>query len=73
MSNIGIPIESKGPGMTGCSRETAQGVLLGMIKTLDKRMAPLQTIAAHIPWDKLTKEEEEGLWEFFCNLRRELR
>ena len=55
------------------SRESAQNVLLGMIHALDKKVAPLQTLAAHISWDKLNKEEEEGLWEFFCNLRREFR
>ena len=72
MSNIGIPVGEK-IGLCGPSREPAQAVLLGMIKTLDKKLAPLQTLAAHIPWEKLTKEEEESLWEFFCNLRRELR
>ena len=73
MSKLGnINRNAVGPGQSA-SRESAKAVLLNMIKTLDNRLAPLQTLAGRIQWEKLDKEEEEGLWEFFCNLRRELR
>jgi len=50
-----------------CCREGAERVLIHRTARMRKRLEALQILHDKIPWDDLTKEEEELLWSFFCS------
>ena len=67
-SNMGVPQY----GSFYASREPAKMVLLNMIDVLNRKLSPLKILEKCISWDELSSEEEEGLWELFQSMRREL-
>lgn len=52
----------------GPSRELAQSVLKSKIKRHEKKCDALKIMLRVIPWESLTKDEEEILWNYFCGV-----
>lgn len=52
---------------SGASRMMAKTVIQEDIKRKDKKIKALQILLDKIPWDSLTREEEETLWEYFVS------
>lgn len=52
------------------SRASAQHMLRDRITRSERFTKGLQIIYDKLPWDELTKEEEEILWPLFCEVWR---
>jgi len=48
------------------SRKYAKDTLLGHIRRKEEELRSLQTLLKVIPWNKITEEDEQFLWGYFC-------
>jgi len=51
---------------SGKRRQRAEDILFRRIQERDRKTEALRILYTEIPWEKLSKEQEEILWQFFA-------
>jgi hypothetical protein len=62
-------IEALGTADTDCGRVNARAALQQVQDRAKTRVVALNVLGEVIPWNLLTREQEESLWWLFCELR----
>jgi len=60
----GDKLNIKTPPCGGASRMSAEAVLKDKIRRKENEVHALKALHRCIPWDELSKEDEEKLWDY---------